>query len=150
LIVADYRHILFATDLSDECLYVGKHAMDLAQRYGAKLSLAHVVQLRDVGAGYEANPVLGETGTRMANEALLELTDLAKGLGVEEAKQWVVQSSSVAHQIHRLADEHNVDLIVVGSHGTHGLALLLGSTSSEVLHGAHCDVLAVWVRPPKS
>jgi len=34
---------------------------------------------------------------------------------------------------------------VVGSHGRHGLALLLGSTANGVLHGASCDVLAVRV-----
>jgi len=33
--------------------------------------------------------------------------------------------------------------IVVGSHGRHGLALLLGSTANDILHGAPCDVLAV-------
>ena len=38
-----------------------------------------------------------------------------------------------------------VDLIVVGSHGRHGFALLLGSTSTGVLRGAQCDVLAVRV-----
>ena len=32
---------------------------------------------------------------------------------------------------------------MVGSHGRHGLALLLGSTANDVLHGAPCDVLAV-------
>ena len=37
------------------------------------------------------------------------------------------------------------DVIVVGSHGRHGLALLLGSTANGVLHGATCDVLAVRV-----
>ena len=36
-----------------------------------------------------------------------------------------------------------VDLIVVGSHGRHGLALLLGSTADAVLHHAKCDVMAV-------
>jgi len=46
-------------------------------------------------------------------------------------------------EIHRLADEQDCDLIVVGSHGRHGLALLLGSTANDVLHGAPCDVLAV-------
>ena len=44
------------------------------------------------------------------------------------------------------ADPSNgADLIVVGSHGRHGLALLLGSTANGVLHGATCDVLAVRV-----
>jgi universal stress protein A len=46
-------------------------------------------------------------------------------------------------EIHHLAKEQGCDLIVVGSHGRHGLALLLGSTANDVLHGAPCDVLAV-------
>ena len=46
-------------------------------------------------------------------------------------------------EIHTIA--RDFDLIVVGSHGRHGLALLLGSTANGVLHGANCDVLAVRV-----
>ena len=34
-----------------------------------------------------------------------------------------------------------VDLIIVGSHGRHGLALLIGSTADGVVHAAGCDVL---------
>ncbi|WP_313899138.1 universal stress protein [Leclercia adecarboxylata] len=45
--------------------------------------------------------------------------------------------------MHRLAKKQGCDLIVVGSHGRHGLALLLGSTANDILHGAPCDVLAV-------
>ena len=48
-------------------------------------------------------------------------------------------------EVHRIAEESDVDLIVVGSHGRHGLALILGSTSTSILHGAKCDVLAVRV-----
>ncbi len=48
-------------------------------------------------------------------------------------------------EIHRVAEELGADLIVVGSHGRHGLALLLGSTANGVLHGATTDVLAVRV-----
>ena len=43
------------------------------------------------------------------------------------------------------AEEIGADLIVVGSHGRYGLALLMGSTANGVLHGATCDVLAVRV-----
>ncbi len=42
-------------------------------------------------------------------------------------------------------EEINADLIVVGSHGRHGFALLMGSTANGVLHGARRDVLAVRV-----
>ena len=51
-------------------------------------------------------------------------------------------------EIHALAKAQNCDLIVVGSHGRHGLALLLGSTANDVLHGAPCDVLAVSLKKP--
>ncbi len=46
-------------------------------------------------------------------------------------------------EIHRLAKEQGVDLVVVGSHGRRGIQLLLGSTANGVLHGSECDVLAV-------
>jgi universal stress protein A len=47
--------------------------------------------------------------------------------------------------LHYLANQEGADLIIVGSHGRKGFALLLGSTSNSVLHGASCDVLAVRV-----
>jgi universal stress protein A len=52
---------------------------------------------------------------------------------------------SPAHEIHRFAENHDIDLIVIGTHGQKGLQLLLGSTANSVLHGAGCDVLSVRV-----
>jgi universal stress protein A len=53
----------------------------------------------------------------------------------------------VPHQeIVSIAEREQVDLIVLGSHGRHGLALLLGSTANSVLHNASCDVMAVRLR----
>ncbi|MEH6652426.1 MAG: universal stress protein [Motiliproteus sp.] len=52
----------------------------------------------------------------------------------------------IAYEVHRLAEEDNCDLIVVGCHGRHGFGLLLGgSTANGVLHGAKTDVLAMHV-----
>ena len=45
----------------------------------------------------------------------------------------------IIHQAEKL----KADLIIVGSHGRHGIQLLLGSTANGVIHHAHCDVLAV-------
>jgi len=70
------------------------------------------------------------------------LTKLAEKLAVTEDRLWL-EMGSPKTEIIRVAEENKVDLIVVGSHGRHGLALLLGSTANGVLHHATCDVLAV-------
>jgi universal stress protein A len=46
-------------------------------------------------------------------------------------------------EIVRLAEQEGIDLIVVGSHGRHGLSLLLGSTANSILHYAGCDVMTI-------
>jgi universal stress protein A len=51
-----------------------------------------------------------------------------------------------AYDIRALAVELKADLIVVGTHGRHGLGLLLGSTANAIIHGVGCDVLAVRMR----
>ena len=57
-----YQHVLFAADFSDEASKVGERAKDVARRYGARLSMIHVVEDVDLslGGGYELLPVLPE------------------------------------------------------------------------------------------
>jgi universal stress protein A len=143
---AMYQHILFAADFSDEALRVGERAREIARKCGARLSLIHVVEDVNIslGGGYELLPVLPD----LPDEALLQearnaLGQLAQRLDVADASLWVVNAISTKEGILGAAKDHQVDLIVVGSHGRHGLALLLGSTANAVLHGAPCDVLAV-------
>ena len=49
-------------------------------------------------------------------------------------------------EITQLAAQEQIDLIVVGSHGRHGLAILMGSTAKDVLYHAECDVLAIHLK----
>lgn len=140
----DYQHVLFATDFSPEAVQVGERAKDIARRYKAKLSLIHVVEEVNISAGYELMPLVPELPDEaMVREAHDGLERLAEKLGLTEAEKWVVTAASTQEGVLRTATEKNVDLIVVGSHGRHGLALLLGSTANAVLHGAPCDVLAI-------
>jgi universal stress protein A len=67
---------------------------------------------------------------------------LAEQLNVSPEDQHIILGHP-AQEMHNMAKNDEVDLIVVGSHGRHGLALIFGSTSNSVLHGASCDVLAV-------
>jgi universal stress protein A len=71
-----------------------------------------------------------------------QLSKYGDEYGVAKTSQ-IVAIGRPESEIHRLAKEHDVDLIIVGSHGRKGLQLLLGSTANGVLHGTECDVLAV-------
>ena len=57
-----YQHVLFAADFSDEALKVGERAKEVARKYGARLSMIHVVEDVNIslGGGYELLPVLPE------------------------------------------------------------------------------------------
>ncbi|RUQ41278.1 MAG: universal stress protein [Candidatus Competibacteraceae bacterium] len=145
----NYQHVLFAADFSEDALQVGAKACAMARLHGARLSLIHVVEDLNIslGGGYELLPVLPELpDAKLLHESQTALAALAARLGVADAELWVVNASSTKEGILGAAVEHAVDLIVVGSHGRHGLALLLGSTANAVLHGAPCDVLAVRIR----
>ena len=83
-----------------------------------------------------------EVEVSIREQAEKELAALAKRLGID-AKHQLIEFGSTKNEVLRVAQEHKVDLIVTGSHGKHGLALLLGSTANAILHGADCDVLIV-------
>ncbi len=140
----NYKHILLAVDFFEQGEAVINRAKDLANRYQAKLSIVHVVDsLPITDAGYGADiPFNLDLTAELMESAKKRLSELAKKLAVTENCQWL-EMGSPKTEIIRIAQENQVDLIVVGSHGRHGLALLLGSTANGVLHYASCDVLAV-------
>lgn len=57
--------------------------------------------------------------------------------------QRTINSHSARHEIIRYAEEHKMNLIVIASHGHHGITSILGSTSNGVVHNSPCDVLVV-------
>ena len=143
----NYKHILLAVDFFEHCEAVANRAKDLAIKYQAKLSIIHVVDsLPITDAGYGADiPFNLDLTTELMAGAKKRLAKLAEKLDVTEDRLWL-EMGSPKTEIVRVAEENKVDLIVIGSHGRHGLALLLGSTANGVLHHASCDVLAVRLR----
>lgn len=139
-----YKRILLAADFGEHHHQVSRQAVDLAARYGAELSLVHVVENVPTGdAGY--GPIVPfdiDLTEQLLEAAEKRMAELGEELGVP-AERIRVEVGSPKHEIIRVAEETATDLIVLGSHGRHGIGLLLGSTASSVLHHAKCDVLAV-------
>lgn len=139
-----YKHILLAADFSEHGEAVANRAKDLAGKYQAKLSIVHVMDnLLITDAAYGSTiPFDLDLTAELMSAAKKRLANLAEKLNIPEDCRWI-ETGSPKLEIIRVAEENNVDLIVVGSHGRHGFALLLGSTANGVLHHAQCDVLAV-------
>jgi len=141
-----YKHILLAVDFSSATETLAAKALELRAFCSAELSLVHVIEPVVIDPSYDVFPAvpLG-LEQEVAAKAQQELNHLGERLGVAAERCHVVLGAT-KNEILRCAGEHAADLIVVGSHGRHGVALLLGSTANAVLHGAPCDVLAVRIK----
>jgi len=144
-----YKHVIAAVDISDEADQVLKQAREVASEHGAKLSVMTVVKpLTHVYGGLDMVSYT-QASVNFEQEAqaqsLEQARELAGGISVDAADVHV-SVGAPANQIVDTAAAHGADLIVVGSHGKHGLGLLLGSTANGVLHQAQCDVLTVRIK----
>ena len=140
----DYTHILVAVDFSSTADQVLIKARDIAQRNNARLSLLHIVEfMPPVDYGNDAmisNWVIDDSEMlRHARQSLQKLSNMHK-LKNAELK---VQFGTPKHEISQFVKQQQCDLIVMGSHGRHGINLLLGSTANAVLHAMPCDILMV-------
>ncbi|KAB0548849.1 universal stress protein [Pseudomonas argentinensis] len=143
-----YQHILVAVDLTEECDPVMKRAQALAGSTQAKLSVVHIVEPMAMAFGGDVPMDLSMLQQQQFEQAKERLDAFAIKYPQLSAESRHLAYGQPRQEIHRLAAEQHCDLIIVGSHGRHGLALLLGSTANDVLHGAPCDVLAVSLKKP--
>ncbi|GAA5444806.1 universal stress protein A homolog 2 [Microbulbifer sp. NBRC 101763] len=142
--MAKYQQILVGLDLSEESSQVLDKAAALAGAFGAELSLVHAIEPLTFAYGGDIPMDLSEVQDQLQSQAKEQLQKAAQPLNIPPERQHVILGQP-STEIHRLAKDLEADLIIIGSHGRHGLALLLGSTANGVLHGAKCDVLAVRV-----
>ncbi len=142
--MGEYTHILVAVDLTEEARHVSKRACALRTAFSAKLSCAHVIEPLSLAYGGDIPMDLSAIQKQLHEHAEQRMSAFVKKHNLGDANQLLV-SGHIETEVHRVANELNTDLILVGSHGRHGLALLLGSTPNGILHGATCDVLAVRV-----
>jgi universal stress protein A len=142
--VAKYSKILMAVDLSDDSEHVAERAKAMAANNDAELHVIHVIEPLSFAYGGDIPMDFSGIQDEIHQQAVKQLATFAGQHGIGEDRRHVVLGQPEV-EIHALAEEIGADLIIVGSHGRYGLALLMGSTANGVLHGASCDVLAVRV-----
>jgi nucleotide-binding universal stress UspA family protein len=146
-----YDHILIPTDGSDTANVAVDHAVDLAATYGAQLHALYVVDIDAVNFGLGTEQV-----DRIRQGNFGEMTELKEKA---DAAMDAVTSAAADHDVdvheevrvgapHEViagyADNNDIDVVVMGSHGRAGVRrALLGSVTERVLRSTHVPVLVV-------
>ena len=142
--MSNYAKILVAVDLSEDSSRIVQRARGVASGAAAQLHIIHVIEPLSFAYGGDIPMDFSGIQDEIYQQASQQLQRFAEGSNIDEAHRHIVMGRPEV-EIHAKAEELEADLIVVGSHGRHGLALLMGSTANGVLHGAKRDVLAVRV-----
>ncbi|SDM72196.1 Nucleotide-binding universal stress protein, UspA family [Halogranum gelatinilyticum] len=137
-----YAEILLPSDGSDAAAVATEHALNLAQRYDAQLHVLYVVDQSAVGGMMSESQLVASALEREGNEVVEAVAQLAGDHGVD-----VTTSVVTGHPSRTILDyaaDHDVDLVVMGTHGRSGIdRYLLGSVTERVVRRADVPVLAV-------
>lgn len=138
-----FKNILFATDFSEVSQPALLHALAMAKRYDAKLTVMHVAPPEtQIPIPMEPVPVEMDWQKQRAAESMqrLELFDPLHLFPHET----VLRQGAPWLEMADLIEARNIDLIVLGTHGRGVIGtLVLGSVAEEVLRHASCPVLTV-------
>jgi nucleotide-binding universal stress UspA family protein len=141
-----FRHILAPTDFSEYSKQAVASALELAKKFGAKLSILHVVELPAYPVEGYVPPSLTTTFMedleREASQELAQMVPEAESAGVELAR--LVTVGSPYRKILDMAEAEQVDLIVMATAGRTGFSrLIMGSIAERVVRTASCPVLTI-------
>jgi nucleotide-binding universal stress UspA family protein len=141
-----FRHILAPTDFSEYSKQAVTSALELAQKFGAKLTILHVIELPPYPVEGYVPPSLSATFMddleRQATADLAQLAPQAEAANVEVAR--VIAVGTPYRKIIETAEAEHVDLIVMATAGRTGFShLVMGSIAERVVRTATCPVLTI-------
>ncbi len=142
--MSNYAHILMAIDFTKSGEQILAKALDIAERNNAKLSILHVVEYT-LPLDYANDPMIINWAVN-DNETLEQAKKSLKKFSKQHNLKNVdlnVEFGRPKQVISQFVKDQQCDLVIIGSHGRHGISLLLGSTASAILHAMPCDILTL-------
>jgi len=149
----DYKNILYCTDFSEDANIAFLHAMELANKYNARLHILHIphssysymrhVVDEHVPEGKEGGEAFYDEDIEKRAKAALDEAYKSKLEGFENYVL-VIKSGSPDVEIIRYAKKNDIDVIVMGALGkSEQDRIEHGSTVANVSKYAHCHVIAI-------
>ncbi|MGD1008463.1 MAG: universal stress protein [Ignavibacteriaceae bacterium] len=142
----EIKKILVPIDFSDYSKSALKYAVNFAKKFNAELYLIYVVEPiiypPDFSMGQIAIPTLDLGMDKRAFEELNKLAE--KEIPKELIANTIVKTGKPFIEIIESAEEENIDLIIIATHGHTGMEhILFGSTAEKVVRKAPCPVLTL-------
>ena len=135
-----YKHILVAVDLSEESLILLRKGANIAEKFGAKLSLIHVdvnfsdlyTGLIDINMSSVQDSVIAETSKALndlAGQITYPVTEKLNGTG------------DFSQVLEEAVDKHDVDLLITGHHQDFWSKFM--SSTRQLMNSVKVDMLVV-------
>ncbi len=162
--VPEIKNILYATDLSDNARYAFKYASTIANRFGAEITILHVLEELSPNSLGLVSEIVGQERWADLKKRNEEKVIASIRMRIENVcneisqsipecpfivQRIIVKTGHPVDQIIHYAEKKDCDMVVVGSRG-HGMlsGAMLGSTSHRVLR--QCSKPVLVIRLPKN
>ena len=140
-----FDSILVPTDGSEHATRAAEHGAALARAFSASLHVMAVIDTRTAGGPFSGGDLEDETLDRMTADAEDTVTAITDAVDAAGAIQTTIRTGNPADEICAYRDDHDIDLIAMGTHGRTGVErYLAGSVTESVVR--HADVPVFTVR----
>ncbi len=146
IIMFRFKNILVPTDFSNGAAYALNYAADMAQSMDSILHIIHVIE----PVVYPADMGFSQITYVDVENELKKSSDKKLGEITEELIQRKIKNhaeilfGTASNRITEYADDNDIDVICISTHGRSGIEhLLFGSTTEMVLRRSQCPVLAL-------
>lgn len=138
------KTIIVPVDFSEQSEYALKTAASLAAKHKSEIIVLHMLELNYamISSSEAYHPEQTVFLLKAAEKRLGEFLDkkYLKGISITP----VIKHYKVFSEVNEVAQKHNADLIIMGSHGTDGLQeIFIGSNAEKVVRNAEIPVLVV-------
>jgi nucleotide-binding universal stress UspA family protein len=147
-----FSKIVVGIDGSEESMKAAEYAISVAKLYNAELN-AITVLTSDIGyiyssPGVESPPLTVKEIILLAGDEAKkwfdEIKEKANKKGIQLKTEYIVAKKSLLNTILEYVEEHNINLVVVGTRGRSGIKkMLLGSIASGLVTYSPCPVLVI-------
>jgi nucleotide-binding universal stress UspA family protein len=144
--MVEIEHILFPCDFSENSSKILPYVLSLSQKYDSTIHLLHVVEdLLKWGGFYVPHPSLTQYQAELLKSAEEKMDEICKDQ-MQRCKNFkrIIISGDPAQEILKVIEEHDIDLVIIGTHGYKGLQhTIFGSVAENVVKKSPAPVLVI-------